>query len=368
MHYKDIICNIIQREVGGRMKKVTNFVFLLIMIMIPLMACNNQSNKANVIQEEVFALGTIIEFKIYDDDSKKAKEAIDKSIQRIREIEDKMTINKDKSELIEINNNAGINFIYVSPDTFFVIKKASEYSKLSQGAFDLTIEPIVKLWGIGTDNARIPKQEEIDVLLDLINYEDLILDEESQSVMLRKKGQAIDLGAIAKGYAGDEVKRILTEHGIQTAFVNLGGNVVAIGTKVDGSPWKIGIQNPLDERGSHVAVIEVKDKAVVTSGNYERYFIKDGKRYHHIIDPKTGYPAEAGIISSTIVTDQSIDADALSTAVYVMGLEKGLKLIERMENVEAVIITEDNQIYVTAGLREDFKLSNPQFQLLENLN
>lgn len=188
------------------------------------------------------------------------------------------------------------------------------------------------------------------------------------SVKLRNKGQAIDLGAIAKGYAGDEVKRILTNNGIDTAFVNLGGNVVTIGTKLDGSPWRIGIQNPLDERGSHLAIIEIKDRAVVTSGNYERYFIEDGKKYHHIMNPKTGYPAEEGIISSTIVSDSSIDADALSTSLYVMGLEKGLSLIEKMENVEAVIITDDNKVYITAGLKDSFKLTNPKFDLIEKNN
>ena len=249
------------------MKKSMIFVTILIIIITTLLSCNNKGNKENenIIQEEIFALGTIIEFKIYDEDSKKAKKAIDESIWRIREIEEKMTINKEKSEVISINQNAGIDFVNVSPDTFFVIQKSSEYSKLSEGAFDLTVEPLVKLWGIGTKDARIPKKEEIDSLLSLINYEDLLLDEKNLSVKLRNKGQAIDLGAIAKGYAGDEVKRILTNNGIDTAFVNLGGNVVTIGTKLDGSPWRIGIQNPLDERGSHLAIIEIKDRAVVTS-------------------------------------------------------------------------------------------------------
>jgi len=339
------------------------FLMLLITIIAILSGCASNKGKNTVIKEEIYALGTVIQIQIYDADEEKAKKAIEESEKRVQEIENKMTVNKEKSEVILINENSGINSVQVSPDTFYVIQKAKKYSDLSGGAFDLTVEPIVKLWGIGTENARVPKQEEIDALLGLVDYNDVLLDESTNQVKLNREGQAIDLGAIAKGYAGDEVKKILKEHGIKTAFVNLGGNVVTLGSKLDGSPWRIGVQNPLDERGKHIAVIEVVDETLVTSGNYERYFIEDGKRYHHIIDPKTGYPAEAGIISSTIVTNSSIDADALSTSVYVLGLEKGMELIESLENVEAVIVTEDKKIYVTSGLKERFKLENEEFQL-----
>jgi thiamine biosynthesis lipoprotein len=339
------------------------FLILLITIIAILSGCASNKGKNTVIKEEIYALGTVIQIQIYDADEEKAKKAIEESEKRVQEIENKMTVNKEKSEVILINENSGINSVQVSPDTFYVIQKAKKYSDLSGGAFDLTVEPIVKLWGIGTENARVPKQEEIDALLGLVDYNDVVLDESTNQVKLNREGQAIDLGAIAKGYAGDEVKKILKEHGIKTAFVNLGGNVVTLGSKLDGSPWRIGVQNPLDERGKHIAVIEVVDETLVTSGNYERYFIEDGKRYHHIIDPKTGYPAEAGIISSTIVTNSSIDADALSTSVYVLGLEKGMELIESLENVEAVIVTEDKKIYVTSGLKDRFKLENEEFQL-----
>lgn len=344
------------------MKKNISLIFLITIVSI-LSGCANHKGTNTVIKEEIYALGTVIQIQIYDGDEDKAKKAIEESAKRIQEIENKMTVNQEKSEVIQINENSGKNFVQISPDTFYVIEKAKHYSDLTEGAFDLTIEPIVKLWGIGTEHARVPKQEEIDDLLDLVDYKDVILDKNTQQVKLNKKGQAIDLGAIAKGYTGDEVKKILKENGIKTAFVNLGGNVVTLGSKLDGSPWRIGVQNPLDERGKHIAVIEVVDETIVTSGNYERYFMENGKRYHHIIDPKTGYPAEAGIISSTIVTDASIDADALSTSVYVLGLEKGMGLIESLENVEAVIVTEDKKIYVTSGLKDRFKLENEEFQL-----
>lgn len=343
------------------MKKYIEAAFLFLFIISIFSGCGEKINKP--ITETIYALGTVIDIQIYDEDLDKAKKAIQESVKRVTEIENKMSVNKDTSEVILVNQSAGENSVQVSPDTFYVLQKAKVYSDLSDGAFDLTIEPIVKLWGIGTDHARVPQPEEIDSILKLVNYKDVKLDESIHRVQLNREGQAVDLGAIAKGYAGDEIKRILIENGINTAFINLGGNVVALGTKLDGSSWRIGIQNPLDERGNHIAVVEVENKTVVTSGNYERYFIKDNRRYHHIINPKTGYPAEEGIISSTIVTDQSIDADALSTSVYVLGLEKGMKLIQGLDNVEAAIITEDKKVYVTEGLKEKFKITNNEFVL-----
>lgn len=345
-------------------KNVLLFILFLIIIILP--GCSKKVQEANKpIREEIFSLGTVIEIQAYDEDMEKAKKAIAEAVKRVQEIENRMTVNKEISETILINESSGKNSVQVSPDTFFVIQKAKGYSQLTKGAFDLTIEPIVKLWGIGTDHARIPEKEEIDSLLNLVNYEDVKLDEKMNRIQLNREGQAIDLGAIAKGYAGDEIKRILNEHGINTAFINLGGNVVTLGSKIDGSPWRIGLQNPLDERGRHIAVIEVVDETVVTSGNYERYFIEDGKRYHHIIDPKTGYPAATGVISSTVVTDASIDADALSTSVYVLGLEKGMELIEGLDHVEGIIITEHKEVYVSRGLRERFTITDEAYILVD---
>ena len=177
-------------------------------------------------------------------------------------------------------------------DTYSVIEKAVQYSKLTDGALDATIEPIVKLWGIGTDKERVPSKNEIEEKLKLVNYKDIILDNKNSTVQLKRTGQAIDLGAIAKGYTADEIKKVLLDNKISSALINLGGNVFAVGNKTDGTSWNIGIQNPLDTRGQYLGTISVTDKSVVTSGNYERFFIVDGKRYHHIFDPKTGYPSE----------------------------------------------------------------------------
>ena len=303
-------------------------------------------------------MGTIIQLKVYGSN---AKEATEKALQRINDIENKMSVNIETSEVTKLNAKAGISAQKLSMDTYSVIDKSVQYSKLTQGALDITIQPIVKLWGIGTDKERIPLKTEIDEKLKLVDYNDIILDAKSSTVKLRRTDQAIDLGAIAKGYTADEIKRVLVSNKISSALINLGGNVYAVGNKTDGNSWNIGLQNPLDTRGQYIGTISVTDKSVVTSGNYERFFIQDGKRYHHIYDSKTGYPSESGLISTTIISDNSIDGDALSTSTFIMGLTKGMKLVESIKGVEAIFITADKKVYVTQGLKDNFNLTSKEF-------
>lgn len=303
-------------------------------------------------------MGTVVQLKIYGTNAEKATE---QSLKKITDIESKMSVNIKTSELTKLNAKAGISGEKLSQDTYSVIEKAVGYSKLTEGALDVTIEPIVKLWGIGTDKERVPLKSEIQEKLKLVNYKDILLDSKNSTIKLRRIGQAIDLGAIAKGYTADEIKKVLINNNISSALINLGGNVYAVGKKLDGTNWSIGIQNPLDTRGKYIGTLSVNDKSMVTSGNYERYFIVDGKRYHHIFDPKNGYPSEAGLISTTIISDKSIDGDALSTSTYIMGLTKGLKLVESIKGVEAIFITKDKKVYVTPGLKDSFNLTNKEF-------
>ncbi|MGH4138913.1 FAD:protein FMN transferase [Clostridium sp.] len=303
-------------------------------------------------------MGTIVQLKVYGEN---AESATEKALERISDIENKMSVNIETSEITKLNEKAGNSEQKLSKDTYFVVNEAMQYSKLTEGSFDISIEPIVKLWGIGTDKERVPSKGEIEEKLKLVDYKNILLDEKDSTVQLRGAGEAIDLGAIAKGYTADEIKKVLLDNKISSALINLGGNIFAIGSKVDGTNWNIGIQNPLDTRGQYIGTISVTDKSVVTSGNYERFFIVNGKRYHHIFDPKTGYPSEAGLISTTIVSDKSIDGDALSTSTYIMGLSKGLKLIESIKGVDAIFITKDKKIYVTSGLKNDFNLTNKEF-------
>ncbi len=334
------------------MKKSITILCILI-ITISFVSCSKKSD--GPFDREDFLMGTIITQRIYGDNG---EEVGNKVVERIKEIENKMTINEIGGEINILNELSGVDKVKLSDDTFEVIKRGLKYSQLASGAFDITIGPLVKAWGVFTDHPRVPDEEEIKNLLRLVNYKDIYIDDNSKTVMLAKQNQIVDLGGIAKGYAGDEAIRIYKENNIKSAFVNLGGNVVALGSKPDGSDWNVGIQNPRDVNGKHIAVVKVNNKAIVTSGDYERFFEKNGIRYHHIIDPKTGYPADSGLISATIISDASIDADALSTAVFVLGLEKGLSLIEGLDGIETILITKDKKIYTSSGLKDNFILDD----------
>ncbi|MGU9538593.1 FAD:protein FMN transferase [Clostridium tepidum] len=340
--------------------KIKYVTILFICICFPLVFVGCDSKSAEPISRETYLMGTIINIKAY---GKNAEKAVQASVDKISDIEKKMSVNIDSSEVNKINKNAGIAPVKVSKNTLDVVKASLMYSEKTKGSFDITVEPLVSLWGIGTDKARIPSKDEINNALKLVNYRDIIINEKQSTILLKRKGQSIDLGAIAKGYTADELKKILLNYNVSSAFLSLGGNVYVLGNKPDKTPWKIGVQNPLEPRGNYLGIVSVSDKSVVTSGNYERFFEKEGKRYHHIFDTKTGYPAEKGLISVSIISDNSIDGDALSTSVYTLGLDEGKKLIESLKDVEAVFVTNDKKVYITSGLKDIFKLTNTDFKL-----
>lgn len=278
-----------------------------------------------------------------------------------------MSAFKEESDISKINSKAGVTPQVVSKDTYFVVKNAVEYSQILEGTFDPTIRPLVKLWNIGNDKEIIPKKAKIEEALKLVNYNDVILDESNSTIMLKNKYQALDVGGIAKGFAADEVRDIFHKNKVKSALIDLGGNIFALGSKDDGTPWRVGIQNPFQSRGDFIGILSVKDKSIVTSGNYERYFMKDGQRFHHIIDPKTGYPSQSKIISATIISNNSIDGDGLSTGVYILGIHKALKIIEAIEGIDAIFITEDKRVYTTSGIDKNiFVLTNDEFSSVSN--
>lgn len=290
------------------------------------------------------------------------KNVIDNAIRRVGEIDDAMSAFKRDSEISKINLYAGQKWVSVSPDCFNLLKLSTNLSEVSAGAFDITIKPIVELWGINKKSNYFPEDLQIHTALKLVNYKDLLLDEKSHSARLANPGQAIDLGGIAKGYAADEVKRILLDGGIKTALINLGGNIIAVGRNHENMPWKIGIQNPMAVRGTYVGVLSAENVSVVTSGSNERFFVKNGVRCHHIINPKTGIPAQSGLLSATIVAENSTLADALSTAAFVLGMEKGLDLIKKY-GAEAIFATDDFKVYVTDGLKDKFVMCEKEASL-----
>jgi len=341
-------------------KSITSFVifFLIFNAAIILSGCSNKNSQS--ISDTQFALDTYCTITIYD---KAPKKVLDDGFKAIRDVEDKMSVAIKGSEVNQINDNAGFRHVKVSSNTFYVIKKAVHFSDVEKGYFDITVGPIVKLWNIGTDKARVPSPEEIKAKLPLISYKNIILDEKNMTIMLKNKGMSIDLGGIAKGYAADKVAQVLKKEGVKHAIINLGGDVLTIGTKPDGRNWRIGIQTPFKPRGEYLGIVEVSNKAVVTSGVYERYFEKDGKLYHHILNPFTGYPADNHLYSVTIIKDTSIGGDALSK-IFVMGLEEGLKLAESLPGVQAIFVTDDKKVYITSGLKGNFKITDPEYSLM----
>ncbi|MTI59910.1 MAG: FAD:protein FMN transferase [Firmicutes bacterium] len=341
-------------------KKKYIAVLLVVVMMITFTACQNKrENETQQKDATTFLMGTVVQMRVYGSN---AQEVIDNSFARLREIENEMSTTIVSSEISRINTHPGED-IKVNADTYRVIKKAVEYANLTNGRFNPAIGPLVKLWGIGTENARVPAKDEIKEALKLVNYQWIDLDDKQMTVMLEKQGMSLDLGAIAKGYAADEVRKIVKDSKVKSAYVNLGGNVLVIGGKSDGTPWKVGIQDPRHNRGNVMASIDVRDKTLVTSGNYERYFEKDGVIYHHILDPDTGYPADSGLLSCTIITTDSFDADVLSTSIFILGPAKGLELVEEIDGVEAMLITKDLGIILSSGIEGEVDILNDDFQL-----
>lgn len=282
---------------------------------------------------------TVIKIQILDP----ADESILDGLKKLCEKYDTMfSATNTDSELYKLNHANGQPFT-VSSETANLIQEGIHYSELSGGAFDLTIEPVSALWDFKADKPTVSSSDAIAQAVSHVDYTKV--DIQDNTVTLEDPEAGIDLGAIAKGYIADQVKTYLKKQGIKHAIINLGGNVDVIGTKPDGSKYNIGIQKPFDESGEAITSVQLKDQTVVTSGIYERYFKKNGKLYHHILDPRTGYPCENNLYSVSIITDSSTKADALSTTCFLLGYEKGMELIQSMDGVEAIFITDDEKVH-----------------------
>jgi thiamine biosynthesis lipoprotein len=351
----------LKAEYSGRVK-----IFRKLLVSIPslffLPLCMILAGCGKVLPaRSEFVLGTVCTVNLYREGTADIYDAV---FSRLRGIEAAMSTTLADSEVARINQNAGIMPVKAGEDLIAVLSAALRYAELSGGAFDPTIGPLVKLWGIGTGQARVPGEEEIRGALALVNWHDLLIDPEAGTVFLRKAGMSLDLGAIAKGYAADEAAEILKSAGISGALIDLGGNIYALGTKADGAPWRIAVQDPRDERGAYIGVLELEEKTVVTSGVYERFLERDGRRYHHILSTSDGYPADTGLLSVTVIADASMDADALSTVLFALGYDKARPLVDSLENVEAVFVFEDLSVRLSPGALEKFTLSNTQYRIV----
>jgi FAD:protein FMN transferase len=361
-------------------KSVKPAVLLLVLVGFCLSSCK----AAAVGQRSEFVLGTVCTVNAFGDGT---NALYDELFARLHKIDSDFSVNRDDSEVSQINKAAGDHAVSVRGDVFYVIQTALHYAELTAGAFDPTVGPIVKLWGINTDHARVPSQKEIDKALPFVNWRDVVVTPVSfrtedtsravaasriadissttdgaGTVFLKRAGMSIDLGGIAKGFAADELVRILDAHKVKRAVIDLGGNIYVHGKKSDGSLWKVGVKNPDNpEEEIPALALTLSDSTVVTSGVYERFFMQNGKRYHHIINPKTGYPAETGLLSSTIICHSSITADALSTSVFVLGEDKGFGLLKNMNDVSAVFITEEHRVYASKILENDLSVIGSEY-------
>ena len=333
------------------------YKILLIACCLCLGSCSSEpgtgrqrdTERSQAKEREFFAMDTYMTFTAY---GQEADTALQEAEEEIHKLEGEWSVTDENSQIYKINHSQGAP-VTLSQDTAKILDFAMEMARQTDGALDPTIYPIMTAWGFTTDQNRIPSSEEIESLLENVGYEQAALN--GNQIHL-PAGMELDLGAVGKGYAGDLAAEILKERGITSALLDIGGNIQAIGSRPDGSDWRLGIRNPFGE--GQVGVLSVSDRAVVTSGNYERYFVGDDDQiYGHIIDPSTGYPADTGLASVTIIAEEGKVGDALSTAMFVKGPQEAEEYWRAHQDFDMLMITEDGEIRLTEGIEDSFTLS-----------
>ena len=291
-------------------------IFCVLLISMIFSSCSEKK-----VSSTELAMNTVISITAYGD---KADEAVKAAFDEVKRIEKLLSCHVGDSEISKINKSAHINPVEVSYETAEVLKKALFVCEKTKGAFDISIKPLSDLWNIKAEKPSVPSAEEINNTISFVGYENISID--GNFVSFKKEGVQIDLGAAAKGYCADRVREVLKSFGVKNALIDLGGNIYALGKNEQGGSWRIGLQKPGGKRGEYFSIEELSDKTAVTSGSYERYFEKDGKIYHHILDRSTGKPADSGLISVTVISKNSFEADMLSTAIFVMGADEFEKI------------------------------------------
>ncbi|MHB8131145.1 MAG: FAD:protein FMN transferase [Mobilitalea sp.] len=327
-----------------------------------LIGCSKSISNDDTVVEPVpyitkteFLLNTVITINLYD---KQDTTLLEECFDLIANYETIYSRTSENSELYALNHGTAprIGLTYqISDELSDLLSYGLNYSKLSKGAFDISIAPITSLWDFTAPNPVVPDSEAILAALPFVNYE--FIELETNEVTFAKEGVGIDLGAIAKGYIADKVKNFLLSNGVKSAMINLGGNVLCVGGKPDGTPFHVGIQKPFANRNETIAVMDINDLSVVSSGIYERFFTLDGISYHHILNPKTGYSYDNNLVSVTILSKESVDGDGLSTTCFALGLEKGLALIASLPDTYAVFITKNYDIYYSEGFEAAITMS-----------
>lgn len=337
------------------MKKFVCFFCLTLLII--LISINHLFTKEKTYSQSEFLMDTYIKITVYGEDQILLEKAVSEAFKKIERIASLTNRYADSQTSIisEINAQAGLEKVFIKEDDVWeILVLAKEYSLLYPGVFDATIGPVVDLWGFGHGTEKVPEEDELKDALILVNIENFVLENETRTAFLRDKGMSLDVGALAKGYAVEKAACILEQAGIKKALINAGGNIHVLGRKQKNLLWQIGIQDPRNLQNV-MGILSLENEAVVTSGDYERYFKQGEDKYHHLISPLSGYPATNNI-SVTVIAPNSSRADALSTILFIMKPQDALELVESLADIEAVIVTADHRILLSSGIKSKVKI------------
>lgn len=323
---------------------------LALTMLVGSSGCETVFGQRRPVEKEAYGImDTDVTIKAY---GRNASVAIDKAIDEMRRLHRMLSAYDEDSEVSLINGQAGLEPVKVSPAVFQIVERSLYFASISEGAFDPTVFPIMKLWGFGEPEPRVPAARDIEALLGLVDYRKVVLDKEASTVFLEEKGMAIDLGAIAKGFAVDVMAETMRKEGITSFLINAGGNVYASGRKPEKTPWTVAVTDPRDPQ-EFMGIMKATDISIVSSGDYQRFFEEAGQRYHHIIDPETGYPAGRSK-GTTVFLESSRDADGLSTALFVLGPERSAQVLDKFPGVGAIFVLPDGKIR-TMGIVDNFE-------------
>lgn len=329
---------------------------LFVVVLSVFIVCYGKMQKPEEpITATAFKLNTVVKVTIYDSQDEKI---LQDALALCDKYEKIFSRTRTDSEIYLLNEGKlpqEDGYYILSEECAELIEKGLYYSELSGGAFDITIEPLSSLWDFTSGEKQIPDPQTLVEAQKHVGYEKVEL--KGNKIRFQEDGMGLELGAIAKGYIADKIKEFLISEGVESAVIDLGGNVLCIGGRPDGEAFRVGIQKPFADRNETVATAGIRDRSVVSSGIYERYFEKDGKLYHHILNPKSGYPYENGLTAVTILSDESVDGDGLSTVCFALGLEKGLELINSLPDTQAVFITEDGELHYSEHFEEEVPLN-----------
>jgi FAD:protein FMN transferase len=319
------------------------FSFVIAMLIAITAGCT----KPRTMQKTETIMGTDVTITVVAGTIEEGEAAIEAGMAELRRLDAMMSLYKDGSEITKVNLSAGKKPVKVSPEMIEAVERAAEISELSGGVFDITVGPLVVLWQMRLKEGKVPTDSEIARTRPLVNYKNVVLDRKASTIFLKRPGMIIDLGGM-KGYVADRVADLFRQRGIRNAIIALAGDIWVLGHRDDGQPWKIGVQHPR-EHDKTLTVLELSDKYISTSGDYERFVIREKKRYHHIIDPRTGKPSR-GTISVTLIGDKGAVIDPLTKVPFILGPEEGMKIVRKI-GAEAIIVDEQGKVFMTEGIK-----------------